>query len=75
LNEMQQDIIRLTTQYGDGSPIEPKGILSNWRNDCGVVARENARLSGLGMIFQKTCKKHFEDSSKNITFSLSSKKN
>jgi hypothetical protein len=41
---MQQDIIRLTTQYGDGSPIEPKGILSNWRNDCGVVAREKCKI-------------------------------
>jgi hypothetical protein len=71
---MQQDIIRITTQYTDVSPIEPKGLLSKWRNDCGVVVRENARLSGPMTMFQKTCKKHYADSSKNIIFSLLSKK-
>jgi hypothetical protein len=72
---MQQGIIRITTQYADGSPIEPKGVLSKWRNDHSVVARKNARPSGPRMIFQKTCKKHYKDSSKNITFSLLSKNN
>jgi hypothetical protein len=62
------------TQYADGLLIEPKGILSKWRNNYGVLARENARLSGPGMMFQKTCKKHYGDSSKNITFVLLSKK-
>jgi hypothetical protein len=41
---MQQGIIRITTQYADGSPIEPKGILSKWRNDHGVVAREKCKI-------------------------------
>jgi hypothetical protein len=72
---MQQDIIRITAQYADGSPIEPKGVLSKWRNDCGAVVRKNARSSSLRMmLFQKTCKKPYGDSSKNITFSLLSKK-
>jgi hypothetical protein len=56
-------------------PIEPKGVLSKWRNDCGVVARKNARSFGPGMMFQKTCKKHYGDSLKNIIFSLLSKNN
>jgi hypothetical protein len=42
---MQQGIIRIMVQYADGSPIEPKGDLSKWRNNYGVVARENARSS------------------------------
>jgi hypothetical protein len=44
LNKMQQDIIRITVQYADGSPIEPKGVLSKWRNDYGVVAREKFKI-------------------------------
>jgi hypothetical protein len=30
LNKMQQGIIRIMTQYADGSPIEPEGVLSKW---------------------------------------------
>jgi hypothetical protein len=30
LNKMQQGIIRITTQYADGSAIESKGVLSKW---------------------------------------------
>jgi hypothetical protein len=30
LNKMQQGIIRITTQYVVGSPIEPEGVLSKW---------------------------------------------
>jgi hypothetical protein len=41
---MQQGIIRIMAQYADGSPIEPKGILSKWQNDCGVVAREKCKI-------------------------------
>jgi hypothetical protein len=37
---MQQDIIRITAQCADGSPIEPERVISKWQNDCGVVARE-----------------------------------
>jgi hypothetical protein len=68
LNKMQQYIIRIMVQYADGPWIESNGVLSKWRNICGVVARENTRSSSPGMMFQKTCKKHYEDSSKNITF-------
>jgi hypothetical protein len=31
-------------QYADGPPIEPKGVLSKWRNDCGVVARGKCKI-------------------------------
>jgi hypothetical protein len=41
LNKMQQGIIKVTMQFPDGSPIEPKGVLSKWHNDCGVLVREN----------------------------------
>jgi hypothetical protein len=41
---MQQGIIRITTQYTDGSPIEPKGVLSKWQNDYSVVAREKCKI-------------------------------
>jgi hypothetical protein len=44
LNKMQQGIIRITTQYADGSPIEPESVLSKWQNDCGVVAREKCMI-------------------------------
>jgi hypothetical protein len=41
---MQQGIIRIMVQYADKSPIEPEGILSKWRNGCGVVAREKSKI-------------------------------
>jgi hypothetical protein len=41
---MQQGNIRITAEYTDGPPIEPKGVLSKWRNDRGVVARENCKI-------------------------------
>jgi hypothetical protein len=41
---MQQCIIRIMAQYADGSPIEPKDVLSKWRNDCIVVAREKSKI-------------------------------
>jgi hypothetical protein len=44
LEKMQQGIIRITTQYVDGSPIEPEGILSKWQNDYGVVAMEKCKI-------------------------------
>jgi hypothetical protein len=44
LNKMQQCIIRITTQYTDGSPIEPEGVLSKWQNDCDVVVREKFKI-------------------------------
>jgi hypothetical protein len=71
---MQQGIIRIMAQYADGSPIELEGILSKWRNDCGVVAREKCKIFGPGMMLQKKCKKHYGDSSNNIIFSLLTEK-
>jgi hypothetical protein len=44
LKKMQQCIIRITVQYADGSPIEPKGVLSKGQNDCGVVVREKRKI-------------------------------
>jgi hypothetical protein len=44
LNKMLQGIIRTAMQYVDGSPIESKGILLKWRNDCSVVAREKYKI-------------------------------
>jgi hypothetical protein len=41
---MQQCIIRIIAQYADGSPIEPEGVLSKWRNNYGVVAREKCKI-------------------------------
>jgi hypothetical protein len=41
---MQQGIIRITTQYADGSPIEPEDVLPKWQNDCGVVMREKCKI-------------------------------
>jgi hypothetical protein len=49
---MQERIIKVTTQFPDGSPIEPKGVNSKWHNDYGVLARENVRSPGLiGALF------------------------
>jgi hypothetical protein len=76
LNKMQQDIIRIMTQYTDGSPIEPKCVLLKWQNDYDVVARKKWRnMQFGGMMFQKICEKYYGDSSKNITFFLLSKNN
>jgi hypothetical protein len=41
---MQQGIIRITAQNAYGSPIEPECVLSKWRNDRGVVAREKCKI-------------------------------
>jgi hypothetical protein len=30
-------------QYTDGLPIEQEGVLSKWRNECVVVAREKCK--------------------------------
>ncbi len=53
MNKIQEEIIKATTQFLDESPIEPKDVNSKWRNDCGVLARENIRSPGLiGALFQ-----------------------
>jgi hypothetical protein len=36
IRSLKNCIIRITAQYTNGSPIEPKGILLKWRNDYGV---------------------------------------
>jgi hypothetical protein len=35
----------VTTQFMDGSPIEPKGINAKWRNGCDVLAREKCTIT------------------------------
>jgi hypothetical protein len=45
LNKMRQEIIRITGQYANGSPIEPEGILSKWQNNYGVVEREKCKVA------------------------------
>jgi hypothetical protein len=42
---MQEWIIKVTAQFPDASPIEPKGVLSKWRNDYGVLAREKCKIT------------------------------
>jgi hypothetical protein len=37
---MQEGIVKVTAQFPDVSPIELKGVLSKWCNDCSVLARE-----------------------------------
>jgi hypothetical protein len=42
---MQEGIIKVMTQFPHGSFIEPKGILSKWRNDYGVLVREKCKIT------------------------------
>jgi hypothetical protein len=44
LNKMQEGIIKVTTQFPDGSPIKPKGVNAKWRNGCCVLAREKCKI-------------------------------
>jgi hypothetical protein len=52
---MQEGIIKVTTQFLDGSPIEPKCVLSKWRKDYGVHAREKCKIirSDWGVVPEK----------------------
>jgi hypothetical protein len=45
LNKMSEGIIKVTTQFPDGSPIEFKGVLSKWCNDCGVLVRKKCKIT------------------------------
>jgi hypothetical protein len=45
LNKMQEGIIKVTMQFPDGSPIEPKDAKSKWCNDCGVLTREKCKIT------------------------------
>jgi hypothetical protein len=42
---MQEGIIKVTTQFPNGSPIEPKGVNSKCCNDCGVLAKEKCKIT------------------------------
>jgi hypothetical protein len=42
---MQEGIIKVTTSFPDGSPIEPKGVLSKWSNDYGVLAMKKCKIT------------------------------
>jgi hypothetical protein len=44
LNTMQEMIIKVITQFLDGSPIEPKGVHSKWCNECDVLTREKCKI-------------------------------
>jgi hypothetical protein len=58
LNKMQEWIIKVTSQFLDELAAEPKGVLSKWSNNCGVLTKENIRSTGLiGVLFQKKRKK------------------
>jgi hypothetical protein len=42
---MKERIIKVMTHFLDGSPIEPKCVNANWRNDCGVLAWEKCKIT------------------------------
>jgi hypothetical protein len=44
LNRMQEGIIKGMVKFPNGSPIEPKGMLSKWRNDYGVLGMEKCKI-------------------------------
>jgi hypothetical protein len=49
---MHEGIIKVTTQFPDGSPIEPKGILSNGAMIVVFLQGKNVRSPGLiGALF------------------------
>jgi hypothetical protein len=45
LDKMQERIIKVTTQFLDGSPIEPKGVNAKSCNDYSVLAREKCKIT------------------------------
>jgi hypothetical protein len=57
-----------------GHQLNQKTFFQNGEMTMVLLQGRNARSSGPGMMFQKKCKKHYGYSSKNITFSLPSKK-
>jgi hypothetical protein len=44
LNKMQEGIIKVTSHFPNGLPIEPKDVLSKWCNDYGVHARQKCKI-------------------------------
>jgi hypothetical protein len=57
-----------------GHQLNQKAFFQNGETTAVLLRGRNARSPGPGMMFQKKCKKHYGDSSKNIIFSLLSKK-
>jgi hypothetical protein len=57
-----------------GHQLNQKAFFQNGKMDVVLLQGRNARSSGPKMMFQKKCKKHYGDSSRNITFFLLSKK-
>jgi hypothetical protein len=41
---MQEGIIKGMVKFPNGSPIEPKGMLSKGRNDYGVLGMEKCKI-------------------------------
>jgi hypothetical protein len=41
---MQEGIIKEMVKFPNGSPIEPKGMLSKWSNDYGVLGMEKCKI-------------------------------
>jgi hypothetical protein len=42
---MEEGIVKVMIQFRDGSPIEPKGVHSKWRNDYNVLLREKCKIT------------------------------
>jgi hypothetical protein len=41
---MQEGIIKVTSHFSNGLPIETKGVPSKWCNDYGVHARQKCKI-------------------------------
>jgi hypothetical protein len=57
-----------------GHQLNQKKFFENGKMTEVLLRWRNAKSSDPGMMLEKKCKKHYEDSSKNITFSLLRKK-
>jgi hypothetical protein len=45
LNKIHEGITKVTSQFPDGSSIEPKCVLSKWHNNYGVLARRKCKIT------------------------------
>jgi hypothetical protein len=45
LNKMHEGIIKVKALFPGGSPIEPKGVLFKWCNDCSVLTRKKCKIT------------------------------
>jgi hypothetical protein len=57
-----------------GQQLNQKAFFQNGEMTVVLLRERNTRSFGPEMMLQKKCKKHYDDSSKNITFFLLSKK-